>query len=220
MRTSPHPLYPVFLELSGTPVLVVGGGEVALRKVGTLLECGAHVTVISPEIHADLAALVKRKAGSARVLRRKFRTSDLSRRWRMVVAATHHAEFNARIGAACRRKGIWVNVVSPPDAGDVQIPSAIRHGRFCVAFSTGGSSAALAATVRGHVEKTLGPEWGVLCDILSARREKIQRSIADPSKRSALLQKLGGRRWVLAVKRHGRKKAEQLIDREIGRCVQ
>jgi len=219
MRSSHCPLYPVFLELSGSPVLVVGGGEVALRKVGTLLECGAMVTVIAPEIHADLARLLKQHRKNARSLRRHFRASDLSGRWRMVFAATQQAEVNTKIAAACRKKGLWVNVVSPPDAGDVQIPSALRQGRFCVAFSTGGSSAALARTVREHFEKRVGPEWGVLSEILSARREKIQKGIADPGARSELLQNLGGMRWVRTVKLRGRKRAEQLIDREIKRYM-
>jgi precorrin-2 dehydrogenase/sirohydrochlorin ferrochelatase len=133
----------------------------------------------------------------------------------LVFAATHDHKENSSIAAACRKKGIWVNVVAPPESGDVQIPAAIRHGHFCVAFSTGGASAALARTVRGHMEKQVGAEWGVLAEILSARREKIQKGVASPERRSRLLQKLGAIRWVRLVKRSGRRKVEQLIDREI-----
>jgi precorrin-2 dehydrogenase / sirohydrochlorin ferrochelatase len=166
-----------------------------------------------------LKTLMKRHRTQVRSLRRAFRPQDLAKGWRMVFAATDNETVNMKIAAACRKKGIWVNVAAPPEAGDVQIPAAIRHGRFCVAFSTGGASAALAKTLREQVQTIVGREWADLAEILAARRERIRSGITDPRRRSELLQKLGNLRWVRTVKHHGAAKTARLIDREIGRYM-
>jgi siroheme synthase-like protein len=215
MRTPKRPLYPVFLDVAGCPVLVVGGGEVALRKVATLLESGAVVTVISPSVHADLAALLKRAKKQARSILRTFRDGDLRGDWRLVFAATHDEKLNQRIAAAARKRYLWVNVAWPAESGNMQVPASIRTGGVCVAFSTGGASAALARSLRQRLEKSVGAEWGELAQLLAARRDTIQRRIGDGSLRSALMKDLGDARWAGLIKRKGVTAAAREMDLKI-----
>src|SRR5262249_44270180 len=147
--------YPAFLNLNDVPVLIVGGGLVAVRKLEGLLSSGARVTLVSPEVHPSL----KKHARSLKLLRRAFRRSDLKGK-RLVFAATNNSKLNAQIAREAKRLGIFVNVVAPPEAGDVQIPGSIKHGSFCVAVSTGGASPMLARHWREKLEKMIGPEWG------------------------------------------------------------
>jgi siroheme synthase-like protein len=202
--------YPLQLDVRGVPVLVVGGGDVALRKVGSLVESGAQVTLVSPEFHPDFGPLLKRVKSH----RRRFKDSDL-RGKRLVFAATNVESLNARIAALAKKNGAWVNVAAPPEAGNFVVPSHFRRGPVMVSISTGGASAALARSMRERLEGALGEEWGVAAELLDVRREKILNVVPDPAKRRALLQRLGHAKTAQAIKRSGRaavaKQMDQLI---------
>lgn len=141
--------YSAQLALCGTPVLIVGGGDVAVRKAGSLLDAGAYVTVVSPHFHAGFRDLPRR---NLKLLRRAYRSSDLKGA-RLVFAATHVETLNSSIATAAKARGQWVNVAAPPDAGDFLVPSQFRRGPITVSISTGGASAALARAMRERLEK-------------------------------------------------------------------
>ena len=149
--------YPVFLDLRGRRCLVVGGGEVAVRKVAGLLEAGADVTVIAPEISA--------MPPEARVLRRAFSPADIAD-MALVIAATNDPAVNAQIAAEARQRNIWVNVVDDPAAGSLILPSVVRRGALRIAISTGGASPTLAARLRAQLEAQYGEEYGRLVSLL------------------------------------------------------
>jgi precorrin-2 dehydrogenase/sirohydrochlorin ferrochelatase len=201
-RSVRKPLYPIFLDLNGAAVLVVGGGNVAARKVPALLDAGARVTVIAPEIDATIVRATRRADKRLRLLRRMFRSSDI-RKHKLIFAATSNNAVNTCVAAAARRAGIPVNVAAPPDAGDVQIPSVVRRGSLCVAVSTGGASAALAAAWRQKLERLIGPEWSDWVGELERVRARVLRVIPSESARRNLLQKLGDLSWARAVKSKG-----------------
>jgi siroheme synthase-like protein len=203
--------YPVFLNLENVPVLIVGGGLVAVRKLETLLSAGARVTLVALEPHSSLT----KYKGQAKLLRRRFRVPDLKGK-RLVFAATHDPRLNAGIAREAKKRGIFVNVASPPDAGDVQIPGSIRRGAFCVAISTGGSSPMLARTWRMKLEKMIGPEWGEWVALLEQKRKRILSEVRDEVRRTRLLQRLGHTRWAGLLKSKGaahvRREVDRLID--------
>ncbi len=132
--------------------MVVGGGEVASRKVGGLLQSGAEVVVISPEIRPELAE------GKAELWRRPYRDGDLEGA-HLAFTATDSRAVNAAVAREAARRGIPVNVADRPSEGDFALPSVLQRGRLQVAVSTGGASPALAKRIRGELERTFGPEW-------------------------------------------------------------
>jgi siroheme synthase-like protein len=140
--------YPLFLDLRGRKVLVVGAGKVALRKVRGLLEAGAKVTVVSPERTPEFATLpVEWKP-------RRFRTADVAG-FSLVFAATDDRAVNRKVGEAGAARGIWANVADAPEECDFLVPSRIRRGDLQVAVSTGGRSPRLAVGLRKRIEALL-----------------------------------------------------------------
>ncbi len=141
-------LYPIFLDLRGRPVLVVGGGRVGLRKIRGLLEAGAHVTVVDPRGQPELAALP--------VLwrRRKFRRSDV-RGMTLVFAATSDRAVNHAVAEQARRLGIPVNVADNPAECDFLVPARVRKANLQIAVSTGGQDPRLAKELRRQLERML-----------------------------------------------------------------
>lgn len=140
--------YPVFLDLRGRSVLVVGAGKVALRKTRGLVEAGARVTVVSP------AALDEFSALPVEWKKRRFRRTDV-RGQVLVFAATDDRKVNAAVGEAAREAAAWVNVADAPEECGFLAPSRIRRGDLQVAVSTGGRSPKLAVALRQRIEQVL-----------------------------------------------------------------
>ena len=151
--------FAAFLDLRGRRCLVVGGGEIGERKARALLECGAHVVVVSPVVTRGLAAL----AAAGRVLdrRRTFRRSDL-RGCALVVAASGDPDVDDAVAALARRARVLVNVVDRPERCDFILPSVLHRGELQIAVSTGGRSPSLAREIRRRLEALFGPEYGEL----------------------------------------------------------
>ena len=162
--------YPVNLDISGRSCLVVGGGPVAARKIASLLECGARIRVVSPEVNK----LIEEAASEGRVewLKRTYAGSDLDGMF-MVFATTNDDATQDRIVADSKKAGVLLNCADDPERCDFQVPAAIRRGKLLIAVSTGGGSPALAARIKGSLQKQYGPEYSVLVDLMSAVRERV-----------------------------------------------
>ena len=164
--------FPAFLNIREKKCVVVGGGKVALRKVRMLLECGAHVTVISPTLLQGLAQLAKKK--SIAVICRNYKPMDL--KWAvLVVAATDVKEVNRKVANEAKGRGILVNVVDDPGPSDFIVPSTIRRGDLTVAISTAGKSPALAKKIRRGLEQSLGEEYAMLVPLIEEVRSSLKQ---------------------------------------------
>ncbi len=141
-------LYPIFLNLHGKRALVVGAGPVALRKTQGLLECGAQVTIVSPEIAPEFASL------PVTLRRRRYRASDL-RGQALVFASTNDRDVNHRIAAQASGLGIPVNVADAPGECTFHVPARIRRGDLQLAISTSGRSPRVAKALRQRIEALL-----------------------------------------------------------------
>lgn len=161
-------LYPVNLRVRGHRCLVVGGGPVALSKADGLLEAGAVVEVIAPDVVPELGA-----RPGVTVHRRAYRPGDVEG-YRLVVAATGRAEVNAEVFGDGEKAGVWVNSADDPDHCSFTLPSNLRRGPLMVTCSTGGHSPALSSWLRQRLEKEIGPEYETLLCLLSEARERIQ----------------------------------------------
>jgi precorrin-2 dehydrogenase len=140
--------YPILLDLTGVPVLVVGGGRVALRKIEGLLEAGADVSVIALEVIEAI------RAQPVRVVTRRYESTDLDG-VRLAITATDDRAVNASVAAEATRRGIWVNSADDPANCGFTLPAVARHGAVTVAVSTGGASPALASHLRSEIQRWL-----------------------------------------------------------------
>jgi precorrin-2 dehydrogenase/sirohydrochlorin ferrochelatase len=161
--------FPAFLDLRGRRCLVVGGGEVGERKARALLECGAHVTVVSPAMTPGLAALAERGRIEARA--RTLRRSDV-RGCTLAVVATGDPRVDGATAALARRCRVLVNVVDRREHCDFIMPSVLHRGELQIAVSTGGRSPALAREIRRRLEGLFGPEYAALIQRVGADRRR------------------------------------------------
>jgi siroheme synthase-like protein len=140
--------YPIFLDLKDRPVLVAGAGKVALRKTRGLLEAGARVTVVAPQVLPEFDSL------PVRVRSRPFRAADLAGAV-LVFAATGDRAVNRRIGAAAKARGIFANIADSAAECDFVVPARLSRGEVQIAISTGGRSPRLSADLRRTLESVL-----------------------------------------------------------------
>ena len=200
--------YPIVLTHLDLAV-VIGGGSVAQRKVEGLLEAGAGVLVISPELTPGLEALA---AGDrVRVTRRAYRAGDLAGAG-VAIAATGDREVNEAVFGEARERGVPVNVVDDPAHCTFHVPAVIRRGPVTVAISTGGASPHLAARLRREVASIVGPEYGVLARILGEWRGWILRHVPAEA-REAMWDGLAGA--MLPLLREGREAEARRAGREL-----
>lgn len=163
-----EPLYPVNLLLTGRSCLVVGGGRVAVGKVRGLVEAGAHVTVVAPEVDDRILAMA-----AVVVERRAYRPGEVARH-RLVIAATGDPAVNQRVYDDGEAAGVWVNSADDPERCSVILPARVRQGRLTVTVSTAGHSPAVASWLRARLADELGPEYDELIGLLSEAREEVR----------------------------------------------
>lgn len=188
--------YPIFLNLQGKCCLVVGGGEVATRKVQGLLEAEALVTVVSPALTEILVELVR--DGAIRYEARLFRDEDVEG-CALVIGATDQPTVQEAVYEASQRHGVWVNIVDVPQACDFIAPAIVRRGALQIAISTSGHSPTLAKRIRQQLEEQYGPEFAELLDWLGQERARIRQEVGDPAARMAYYERLVDEVWLSAM---------------------
>ncbi len=166
------PYYPVFVNIHDRKCLVVGGGNVALRKVQSLLEHGANVEVVSPTLCPELSQMAGE--GTIQALQRGYRAEDLEHAL-LAIAATDDAKTNESVAAEARQRGALVNVVDDPQHSDFIVPSYFSRGDVIVAVSTSGTSPALARKIRTRLEKDFGTEYAQLALLAKEVRSEMRR---------------------------------------------
>jgi precorrin-2 dehydrogenase/sirohydrochlorin ferrochelatase len=171
---------PIFLDVTGRQCMVVGGGEVAVRKVESLLEVGAHVTVVSPRLSPSMEAIVAR--GLATHLARDYARGDIGG-CALVYAATDDPKLHRELAAEARALGIPINVADVPELCTFIAPAVVKRGALQIAISTAGASPAFAARLRRELEDQFGAEYALTLDVLRAARRKLHADEIDPAER-------------------------------------
>jgi len=179
-------LYPISLDVENKSCVVIGGGEVALRKIRGLLEAGASVKVISPEICAGVEELFQR--GEIFLVQENFSAEMISDEI-ILIAATDNPEVNRQAAEIARAKKILVNVVDAA-GGNFNVPSRIRRGEFLLTISTGANSPAFSKFVRQMLEAELDENFGAGLKIISHYRREVKRLLPNYKQRKIFWEKI------------------------------
>jgi precorrin-2 dehydrogenase/sirohydrochlorin ferrochelatase len=179
-----HFVYPIILDLSGRRAVVVGGGEVALRKARALADAGAHVRVVASEFTAAFAEDGRFECLAARYEKRHLEGALVA------VAATDDEAVNRQVAQDARSAGVLVNVVDRPELCDFIVPAQVRRGGLVVAVSTGGAAPSLARRLKERLEKEFGPEYATLLEALREVREDLKKRNIPADLRRRIFERL------------------------------
>ncbi len=198
-------LYPINLDLSGKTCVVIGGGKVALRKVKTLLQAQAKVTVIAPSLTASLAKLAQAEVIFYK--QKEYMPGDMTGFF-LAVCATDSSFINAAAAKEAKAKHILVNVVDHSFPSDFTVPAQVSRGDLLLTVSTGGKSPALARQLRIDLEKEYGDTYGILLDMIEKVRLELKMILVDSKEREAFWQQAMNTKILAFVKQGKLEEAE------------
>ena len=206
--------YPVNLNIRDRRCLVVGGGAVGTRKVFGLLECGAHVTVVSPEVSDRMVDLARE--GKIRLALRPFRKSDLEDVF-LVIGATDDEALNRRVHRHAEKRGLLCNIADRPEICNFILPSVVRRGALTISISTSGRSPAMAKKLRKEVELQFGEEYNVLLQLMGAIRKKLLSQAHAPEAHKPLFESLLNAGLIELVRDDRREEINRLLGDVLGK---
>lgn len=177
--------YPVTLNLENRRCIVIGGGQVAARKVKTLLEQKAHVVVVSPDLSEGLLAEKETFCWQKDFYKKAYLDKAF-----LVIAATNNHDVNEKVADDCAELGILVNVIDNKAKSDFIVNAAFTQGDLLIAVSTDGISPAVAKEIKEQLKTSFGVEYAVMLEILKNARQEALEKIHDESKRRQFLQSL------------------------------
>ncbi|GAB2624729.1 siroheme synthase CysG [Novilysobacter erysipheiresistens] len=205
-------LFPLFADLRGRRVLVVGGGAVARRKVAALLDAGARVTVGAPQLEPGLAEWAAQGRIECRLGR--FDPNWLDRMW-LAIAATDHGPSNRAVATAAEARRVWVNVVDDAELSSFQVPARVERGPLQIAISSGGGAPMLARALRERLETQLDESLGALAELLTRHRGRIRARFVDIGARRRFFDRALSGRLPALLRRGDLDDAERELDRAL-----
>lgn len=168
--------FPIFIDIRAARCVIIGGGEVALRKAEALARAGAAVDVVAPLIRTELRELAAVSGGVCQD--RGYDAADL-RGARLVVAATDDAAINRSVSEQARALNIPVNVVDQPDLCTYIVPSIVDRSPLVIALSSGGASPVLLRLLRERLERMFPASYGELARLAGSVRDRVRAAISD-----------------------------------------
>ncbi|WP_373947651.1 NAD(P)-dependent oxidoreductase [Vibrio pomeroyi] len=193
--------FPMFLDVENKPILVVGGGEVACRKVDSLLRAGANVTLVSPKVAPYLKLLVDES--KLHWVQNFYSSQIISKDYLQVWATTDNPSLNHQVYNDAKKLGILVNVVDDLPYCDFITPSMINRGRIQIAISSGGASPVLVRNIREKLETVLPQNIGLIADFGASKRNSIKESFPTVDERRKFWERFLSSNFI-----------EQITDRE------
>ena len=175
-------LLPLFHNLKGRRCVMVGGGSVALRKIRPLIEVGAAIDIIAPNINAAITALATKHA--LNLHQRKFNNDDLKGA-ALVIAATDDKQLNKQVSEQAQQLNIPVNVVDQPELCSVVFPSIVDRSPVQIAISSSGTAPVLARMLRTRLESLIPSGYGQLAQLAGKFRQQVKEKITDANSRKA-----------------------------------
>ncbi|MCK4619734.1 MAG: bifunctional precorrin-2 dehydrogenase/sirohydrochlorin ferrochelatase [Desulfobacterales bacterium] len=200
--------YPVNLDILNRKCLVVGGGSVSTRKVMTLLECGAVVTVVSPDVAEELLELAGKKM--IELKRRPYESSDIDGMF-LVIGATDNEELNRQINKDAEHQNKLCNIADRPEVCNFILPSIVNRGNLVIAISTSGKSPAFAKKMRQDLEKEFGEEYDEFLQLMGAIRKKALSEKHEPEAHKHLFEQLINRGLIDMIRNHDEERINSLL---------
>ncbi len=205
--------YPVYLDIQNRKCLVVGGGSVGTRKVMTLMDCGASVTVVSPDFTTQLFQLADTRA--IKLKKRPYRSSDLDGMF-LVIGATNNEELNRQISEDAQRLNKLCNIADKPEACNFILPSFINRGDLIIAISTSGKSPALAKKLRKDLENEFGQEYAEFLRLMGVIRQRLLTKNRDSKAHKYLFEQLISRGLIEMIKNQKEEEINSLLFEILG----
>lgn len=175
------PRLPLFFDFSGRHALIVGGGQVALRRARTLVEHGLRLRIVAPEIRSELRALISESGG--RIEKTRFQPEHVAKQ-DLIVAATRDQAVNQQVAACARQAGIPVNVVDDPQASDFVFPALVDRAPLAIAIA-GGGSPVLTRLLRNRIDALIPATYGALAKLIGSYRDAARKAVPDREQRTA-----------------------------------
>lgn len=191
--------YPMFLSLAGRACLVVGAGQVGLRKIETLADCDAASILVVDKNPPDQALRAMLTRPGLSFAQRDFQDTDLDGMF-LAIASTSSALVNQRISDLCRERGVLCNIVDQPEACTFIVPALVRRGELTLAISTGGQSPALAKRIRKDLQEAYGQEYALFLDLMGRLRPLVLALGLETEANTAIFRNLVGSRLLEALK--------------------
>jgi precorrin-2 dehydrogenase/sirohydrochlorin ferrochelatase len=163
--------YPVFLDIAGKPVIVIGGGNIAHQKMANLVKAGAEVTVVSPELNQEMAAL--KSEGKFRHIERDYQPGDLEG-YTLAFVATDDRSVNSTVADEGKARKVWVNAVDDPPYCDFIMPGIAQKGDLIISISTSGRSPAMARKMREEIEEFLTDDYAAMLELAAEVRAELR----------------------------------------------
>lgn len=187
--------FPLYIDIEGKRCIVVGGGRIATGKIRQLLEFGAAVTVIAPEVTEEIRELAETGQiilEQRAVFPEKETESgeNVLKDSALVVAATNQEAVNVKVSRLCKEMHIPVNVVDVKELCTFFFPAIVKREDVVVAVSTSGTSPALAAKLRRELEAAVPEEYGRAAEVMGAYREYIKERVPDIRDRKKVFEAL------------------------------
>ena len=179
--------YPVHLDIQNRNCLVVGGGSVGTRKVATLLDCGAKVTVISPVVSQQLRDFAL--SGLIKLRERSYQSGDLDGMF-LVIGATDDEGLNRKISSDAEHLNTLCNIADRPEVCNFILPAIVQREDLVITVSTSGQSPALAKQLRQTLESQFGQEYGVFLKLMGAVRKRLLSQTHEPEAHKHLFEQL------------------------------
>lgn len=205
--------YPVHLDINNRKVLVVGGGSVGTRKVKTLLDCGARVTVVSPEVSRQLRELAA--SGDIKLAERSYQSEDLNGVF-VVIGATDDETLNQQISSDADRLNTLCNIADRPEVCNFILPSIVQRDDLVITISTSGKSPALAKKLRQALENQFGEEYGTLLQLMGAIRKKLLQQTHEPEVHKPLFEQLINSDLIVMIQESEVEKIDSLLFEVLG----
>lgn len=179
-------LFPVFLNLSGRSVLVVGAGSVALQKLQQLISTGAQIIIIAVSVQDTVRQLANENTDRVTLLERPVALDDLANR-DLIIAATNDSALNRQLVDEARHRGIWINAVDDPGNCDFFTAAVIDKGPIRIAISSEGRFPGFVTALRKTLQQALPDEHLGSVDELGQLRDRFKQEYNDPAERGRIL---------------------------------
>ena len=200
--------YPIFLDIKDKPCVVIGGGNVAERKVISLLDAGARVVVISPVLTPALKKLSRGK--TINYCPKPYEDGDLEGFF-LAYSATDNSSVNRKVFNEAKREGILLNVVDVPKLCNFIVPSVVDRGDLLIAISTSGKSPAMAKKIRQRLEKEFGREYAIFLNIMGKVRAKLLTRSKESDTNKRMFEKLVNSPLLEWIKKGEKEKVDRFL---------